>query len=140
MTIDSYIKERVDNQINWYDSKSKIFKAYTLISKFSIILLSASIPFLVEMMHHNQEVIKEVIFVFALLIGIITGVSSFMKLQEKWYSYRTTCESLKHQKFLFLTESGHFQNNENKNNEFVLKVERIISKENSEWDLILDEE
>ena len=135
-----YIEQRLDNQISWYDKKSKSFKISTIISKLLIILLSASIPFMVEMMHHNEEVLKEMIFVFALLIGIVTGISSFMKFQEKWYSYRTTCETLRHQKYMFLTESGHYKDNPSKFNDLVLKVERTISKENSEWDLILDEE
>lgn len=135
-----YIEQRLDNQISWYDKKSKSFKISTIISKVLIILLSASIPFMVEMMHHNEELLKEMIFVFALLIGIVTGISSFMKFQEKWYSYRTTCETLRHQKYMFLTESGHYKDNPSKFNDLVLKVERTISKENSEWDLILDEE
>lgn len=140
MDATKYIEERLENQISWYDKKSKSFKVYTITSKILIILLSASIPFLVEMMHHNEELLKELIFIFALLIGIITGISSFLKFQEKWYSYRTTCETLRHQKYMFLTESGHYKDNANKLNDLVLKVERTISKENSEWDLILDEE
>ena len=139
MNIDNYIAERVENQINWYDKKSKAYKVYPVLFKFVIILLSAAIPFLVRYIDSDPELIKNLIFIFGLVITVLTGISSFLKINEKWYSYRTTCEILKHHKFLFLTESGSYKSNSDKDNEFVMRIERTISKENSEWSLIQDE-
>lgn len=131
--IEDYIKDRVDPQIEWYSHKSSLNKIYTLLSRTSIVILSASIPFLVEMMHYNQELTRDLIFVFALLIGIITSISAFSRVQEKWYSYRTTAETLKHQKMLYLMGSGPYKNSISRDTEFVERIEHAISKENSDW-------
>jgi hypothetical protein len=59
-------------------------------------------------------------------------------LNEKWIEYRTTTETLKHEKYLYFTNSLPYANDDT----FVLlveRVERLISKENSRWeDAIFD--
>ena len=66
------------------------------------------------------------------LIAVISTIISLNQFQENWIEYRTTCESLRHEKFLYLTKAEPY-NNEEPFGLFVQRVESLISKENSSW-------
>ena len=127
------LNERVQDQIDWYSSKSTINKNYNHFFKTLILLISASIPVLIGFLDTSLVINKTVIGSMGALITVLTGVVSLCKFQEKWTNYRTTSETLKHQKFLFLTKSDPYKNEESSFNFFVTTVESIISKENSDW-------
>ncbi len=65
-------------------------------------------------------------------VAILASLLSLNQLQENWIAYRTTCESLKHEKFFFLTNAEPYDK-DNAFGLFVQRVERLISKENSAW-------
>ncbi|MCP4705738.1 MAG: DUF4231 domain-containing protein, partial [candidate division Zixibacteria bacterium] len=65
-------------------------------------------------------------------IAIISAAISLNQFQENWTEYRTTCESLKHEKFLYLTKAVPYHEEE-PFRLFVQRVECLISKENSTW-------
>ena len=67
-----------------------------------------------------------------LLITIITGVVTLYKFQENWIEYRTTCETLRHEKYLFLTQADPYDI-EDPFKLLVQRVENLISKENTQW-------
>lgn len=126
-----YIEQRLDDQIRWYSNKSqwnqKCYKGLRLIE----ILAACSIPFLVGYVSTSLS-LKYVVGILGVLIAVISGVLALYKFQENWIEYRTTCESLKHEKFLYLTKSDPY----NSNNPFPLlvhRVEALISKENTKW-------
>jgi uncharacterized protein DUF4231 len=40
------------------------------------------------------------------LIVVLEGLQQLFQSQQNWISYRSTCEALKHEKFLFLAKAG----------------------------------
>jgi hypothetical protein len=66
-------------------------------------------------------------------IAIITGIHGLYNLQENWITYRTTCETLKHEKYMYLTRSGVYAETEDPFRLLVERVESIISHENINW-------
>lgn len=127
-----YLKDRLDGQINWYDKKSvanqKAFKRLQVL----IIVASATIPFLSGFMDENSLWLKIVIGLLGLAIATATAILGLYQFQENWLEYRTTCETLRHEKYLFLTGASPYDEEE----PFLLLVERIeglISKENTNW-------
>jgi hypothetical protein len=66
------------------------------------------------------------------VIAICAGLAAINKFQENWLMYRTTCETLRHEKFLFMTKTKPYDDNE-AFNQFVVRVENLISKENTQW-------
>lgn len=127
-----YIVERLDDQINWYSKKSKRnqtwFKTLLLIE----IISAASIPFLSVYANDSQPLIKAAIGLLGVLIVVIAGAVSLNKFQEVWIQYRTTAESLKHNKYLYLTMSVPYDGDD-AFHLLVENVENCISKENSTW-------
>ncbi len=141
MLKEEYIESRLDGQISWYDDKSRKNKLYHILSKTSSLICAAVIPFLTAFLNGDRLWLILPISICAVLIAISTGISTVFKFQEKWNEYRTTCETLKHEKYLFLTQTSPYGNNESSDfNFFVKKIETLISKENSNWLTYIDKE
>ena len=132
MNKEEYLKKRLDNQIEWYDKKSawnqKWFRSLQVIA----ILAAASITFLSGYMTDELMWIKISIGLLGLLVAAVTGILSLYRFQENWIEYRTICESLKHEKFIYLTRTDPYDG-ENAFTLLVERVETLISKENTNW-------
>ena len=140
MNENEYIEQRVNDQIDWYSQKSKINKNCHNWSKGLIITFSALIPFAAGFISIETKWLIYIIAILGFLISILTGISSLLKFQEKWIKYRTTSETLKHEKFLYLTKSGPYDNTDNAFKIFVNRIENLISKENSAWNQYINKD
>jgi len=134
MKIEEYITTRLDNQIAWYSKKSqnnqKWYKRLRLIE----IVCAASIPFLTALVPKNDPntLLIMIVGILGILITIIAASISLYRFQENWINYRYTCETLKHEKFLYLTKSSPYDSSDI-DSDFVNQIEAVISKENSKW-------
>ncbi len=132
MTTNDYLTDRVDDQIDWYDKKSswtqRMFKQLQILQ----IVAAASIPFLTGFITTEATEMKHVVAGIGASIAIIGGIISLYKFQENWIQYRTVSESLKHQKYLFLTRTYPYNTND-ATHVLVETVENLISQENSKW-------
>jgi len=140
MNKEQYLKDRVDNQIDWYSKKSATNKRMHLWCKGLVIVFSAIIPLLSGFLETGPKYFNYIIGILGMLVAIFAGISELMKFQEKWAKYRTTAETMKHEKFLFLTESIHYIEDQGRFNKFVSRIETLISTENTEWSNIVSQE
>lgn len=131
MNPDDYIKDRVDGQIEWYDSKSGTNQCWFRWLRIVEIIAAASIPLLVGYTDSISE-LKVVVGILGLLIAVIAGVLGLYQFQENWTGYRTTCEALKQEKYLFLTKTQPYDQGDSFAL-FVQRVETLISKERTNW-------
>ncbi|MEK6479459.1 DUF4231 domain-containing protein [Catalinimonas sp. 4WD22] len=131
VTPEEYVETRLEDQIVWYGRKSssnqRMYKRLQLITVVS----SSSIPFL-SAYTSEYNFIAIIVGVIGVTVAAITAVNSLYKYQENWISYRSTSESLKLQKFLYLTNTDPYHE-EGAFNLLVQNVEMIISKENATW-------
>jgi len=132
MNEESYIKERLDDQIDWYSKKSKRSQNWFKALRVVEIIAAAAIPFLAGYATDSEPEIKVVIGLLGVVIALVAGIISLNKFQEIWIEYRTTSETLKHHKYLFLTKAVPYSN-EDSFQILVQTVEALISKENSNW-------
>ncbi|NLY44736.1 MAG: DUF4231 domain-containing protein [Tissierella sp.] len=127
-----YFENRLDSQIKWYDTKSiSTHKKYKRV-KFIILLCSSLIPFLV-VISESKICLKIFIGLLGVLITSLEGLSNINKYQEHWLEYRSICETLQHEKHMYLYKSGIYSEPENRFTFFVERIESIISKENINW-------
>lgn len=131
MSEDEYISNRVNDQIDWYDRKSQKAQAWFKRLRTCEIVSAAAIP-LIAGFATEPFPVTLVVGLLGALIAILSSIISLNQLQENWTEYRTTCESLKHEKFLFLTKAEPYHE-EKSFRLFVNRVESLISKENSAW-------
>lgn len=131
MDENEYIEQRLISQCNWYDRKSQLNQRWHKSLQVILIFSAASIPFL-SIIISTQSYLNIVTGGLGVLIAVISGVVALYKFDEKWIKYRTTAESLKHERYLYLTRVIPYDD-ENAFSLLVQRVEKLISQENSDW-------
>jgi len=132
MEKNDYLKARVIDQIAWYDKKSTTNKKLYYWLQSLVIALAAIIPLLSGFIDDFGKCMGMLIGFIGAVVAILSGLLALYKFQEKWTAYRTTSETLKHEKFLFETNTDPYDD-ENAFQMLVKRVENTISKENTEW-------
>ena len=136
MNIDQYISERLDTQIEWYDSKSISCQNKYKKVQTAEIVLAATIP-LLSAYTKDCSIIAFTVGLFGTVIAILHSLTKLYKWHENWIEYRTTCELLRFQKHLYLTNSSPYNTKEETiDNLFIRNIENIISSENNKWKVI----
>lgn len=126
-----YLKERVDNQINWMETKSAYNQKKYKQFKVAEIVVAAAIPFLAGL----QTQVPEVAIVTGLLgvvVVILSGLQQLYKYHENWLTYRSAIEELKREKILFETQTGRYTGND-AFALFVESFEALLGSENKVW-------
>ncbi len=134
MNQEQYIDDRLDDQMNWYDKKSQFNQKWHKLLKIIEIISAASITFLAGM-SKDITYSEWYIGILGILIAVSSGASSLYKFQENWIQYRTTAETLKHEKFKFLTKAEPYRDDSNAFLILVDRIESLLSKENTQWSL-----
>jgi hypothetical protein len=132
MTPEEYIEARLDEQIHWYSAKSRSNQIWFRVLRLLEITFASTSPFLVSQITADTPTLKIIVGSMGVCVAVIAGIVSLYRFQENWIEYRSTAESLKHEKFLFLTKSPPYAG-ENSFHAFVSNAESLISKENAAW-------
>jgi len=130
MNEETYLNDRVEDQIKWYDKKSAINKMWNQLLQVVQLLLASLVT--LSAMVDNQPWVSYVIPVFGALIAIVTGVGGIYKFNDKWLTYRATAESLKHEKYLYLLKTEPY-NNGDALKTLGTRIEALITQENINW-------
>lgn len=134
MQANEYIKNRLDDQINWYDKKSATQKKWYYLSKLITLICTASIP-VISVAFRHQSFTVVITASIAAIATVTEGILTLTKWHEKWIAYRSNAEALKHEKFSYLTSSGPYSDmsEEERLHTLVDRTENIISNENTNW-------
>lgn len=132
MKIEEYIKNRVDDQIDWYDKKAASAQKKYKICQFIEIIVAAFIPVLVGFFD-VCPVMQFFVGLCGVAITIIEGIVSLNKWHENWIEYRSTCELLRHEKYLFEMKAPPYGDSTSVESLFVNNIESLISSESSKW-------
>lgn len=121
-------QERLEDQINWYDSRSgynqRIFKTL----KIATIIIALSIPLCA--VAGTPAIITGVL---GALIALLEAIQQLNQYHHNWITYRSTCEALKHEKYLFLGNAGHYASSEDPKALLAERVESLVSQEHAKW-------
>ena len=71
--------------------------------------------------------------VSAVAVAILSSALTTFKYYDNWINYRTICETLKKEKYLYNAEIDEYSSVEDKKALFVQRVEALISRENTLW-------
>lgn len=130
---DKYLKTRYHDQIAWYDKKAiwnhNAYRAF----QWAAIIMSALTPLLIVI-----GILVDVLSIWiavgvAVLVAISTTALKTFKYQENWINYRTTCETLKKEIHFYEAGIQGYENAEDKEAQFVQRVESLVSRENTLW-------
>ncbi len=134
MEATDYIRQRLDEQQQWYSLKSVINKKNYYRFKISTIILAVLIPLISGMEELTAITLPANLITGALgaLVAILSSVSGLLKFKDKWIHYRTASEQLKSEKYLWSSKTAPY-NRSDAYHVLVSRVEAIIHAEHGDW-------
>jgi Protein of unknown function (DUF4231) len=124
------IMERLEDQIGWYDRGSRTNQRYFKRIKMVEIAAAAIIPFLSAFRFPR---IMWVTGGLGVLITILEGMLHLNQYQQNWTAYRSTCESLKHEKYVYLGKASPYANAADPHALLAERIESLVSQEHAKW-------
>jgi Protein of unknown function (DUF4231) len=124
------IIERLEDQIGWYDRRSRFNMQYFKRIKTAEIASAAVIP-LLAVSHLPRATIATGIL--GVLVTMFEGTLQLNQFHENWIRYRSTCESLKHEKYIYLAGAGPYSNADRPRALLAERVESLVSQEHAKW-------
>jgi hypothetical protein len=123
---DDPVWERLEDQIAWYGRGSarshRMFKGL----KFTTLAAGAVIPFAAGMFP------TWIAGGLGVVVVLVEAVLSMNEYHAHWIAYRSTCEGLKHEKFLYLGKAGPYATDD-PHALLAERVESLVSQEHAKW-------
>jgi hypothetical protein len=124
------IIERLEDQIAWYDKKSltnqRIFKRIKIVE----IVAAAMIPFLAAFKFSQ---VGWATGGLGVLITVLEGMLHLNQYQQNWIACRSTCESLKHEKYTYLGNASPYASVADPHALLAERIESLVSQEHAKW-------
>ena len=119
--------ERLEGQIAYYDTASLRAQRWFRHLKVLEVTLAAAIPFLVGIGQQLPTALA------GILIVVIEGLQALGQYHQNWLTYRSTCEDLRHEKYLFLAGAGPYASPDTPLKLLAERVESLVSQEHAKW-------
>jgi hypothetical protein len=120
--------ERLEEQIAWYDGKSRHNQRWFKRLKVCQIVTAAAIPVAAA-----ADVSVAAIGGAGALIVVLEGLQQLQQYQQNWTTYRSTCERLKHEKHLYAVCAGPYAGAARPEALLAERVEGLVSQEHAAW-------
>lgn len=120
--------ERLEDQIGWYDRRSNRNQRLFKWLKFAEIAAAAIIPF-----SAGVGATPVITGGLGVLIVILEGLQQLNQYHYNWIIYRSTCEELKHEKYLYLSKAGPYATAADAHAMLAERIEGLISREHAKW-------
>lgn len=121
---------RLDDQIDWYDTKSVHHQAWYRRLKVISIAAAALVPLV-----SGLEGYALLAGGLGVVVVIVEGLQHVNQHHENWIRYRSTCENLRHEKFLYLAGTSGYDGltEDEALRQLAMQVESLLSRESNDW-------
>ena len=120
--------DRLEEQVGWYDRKSRgAQRAYKRLKVLQLVA-AAAVPVVAA-----AEAAAWITAGFGGVVLVLEGVQQLGQYQSNWITYRSTCEALKHEKYLYLAGAGPYRTSEDRSMVLAEHVEGLVSQEHARW-------
>lgn len=119
---------RLEDQIVWYDEKALRSQRWFKRVKWVELSIATLVPVI--------ALVDVTVYLTALLgaiVVILQITEQLNQFQQNWITYRSTCEQLKHEKYLFHAGAGPYTNAKQPARRLAERIESLISQEHSKW-------
>ena len=120
---------RLEDQIRWYDRKSAYNQRVFKLLKGWTIAVAALVPLLVAFGLMDARIMAAL----TATIAVVEGIQQLNQYQANWISYRSTCESLKHEKYLYQSLAGPYSASASPAILLAERIEGLVSQEHAKW-------
>lgn len=131
------IMDRLEDQIAWYDRKSMVNQRIYKRIKIVEIVAAALIPFI------GTFKLAQAAWAtggLGVLITVLEGMLHLNQYQQNWTAYRSTCESLKHEKYTYLGKAAPYANAADPHALLAERIESLVSQEHAKWASVQQQE
>jgi hypothetical protein len=119
--------DRLEDQLAWYDGKSMAAqRAYKRV-KLSQLIVGAIVPVVAAL-----QVPAAVTASLAAFVVVAEGAQQLYQWQTNWVLYRSTAETLKHEKYLYLAAAGPYSTDD-RDRVLAERLEGLVSQEHAKW-------
>ena len=119
--------DRLEDQISWYDRKSSDSQRRYKWLKLVELAVAATLPVVAGI---GSPVL--VTGLLAAVIVVLEGAQHLYQFQERWITYRSTAEALKHERYLYLAKAGPYLRAD-RHQQLAERIEGLISQEHAKW-------
>jgi Protein of unknown function (DUF4231) len=119
--------ERLEDAIGWYDSRATENQRLYRWLKLLELAVAAALPVVAG--------VGSPVWVtggLAAFIVVLEGAQHLFQFQELWITYRSTAESLKHERYLYLAEAGPY-GGDDRRVQLATRTEALMSQEHAKW-------
>ncbi|MCP4305657.1 MAG: DUF4231 domain-containing protein [bacterium] len=120
--------QRCDDQIEWYDRRSKqnqrLYKATVVLRAGLAAVVALGAAF---------DLDRWVLAVLGVVLILLQTLESVGRWHDNWLNYRSTAEELKQEKYLWIAEAGPYADVDESDRLFAERIEALISREHTNW-------
>jgi hypothetical protein len=120
--------DHLQDQIEWYDRTSVRDQKRFKVLKVVTIIAAALIPALATV-----QTPPYFTACLGVLIVVVEGLQQLNQYHANWIAYRSTCEALKHEKFLYLAKAGIYASAADSHALLAERIESLVSQEHAKW-------
>jgi hypothetical protein len=127
---------RLEDQIGWYDKKSASNQSWFKRIKIIELIAAALIPLLAGFSTTSPKYTTCYAIItggLGALIVLLESVQGLYQFQSNWISYRSSCEELRHEKYLWLAKAGYYADAKDPDRLLAERIESLISTEHAKW-------
>jgi hypothetical protein len=120
---------RLEQQIEWYDSKSGAAQRCFKRVKFLEFIFSGFVPISALLLDGWMTA------TIGAAAVLLEGLQQLNQWQHNWITYRSTCEALRHEKYSSIARSGSYDGftDDEAIKSLVERVESLVSTEHAKW-------
>jgi uncharacterized protein DUF4231 len=119
---------RLEQQIKWYGSRARSSKRWYMRIKLVQIVSAAVIPVIAA-----ADLAVWIAGALGALVVVLESVQQLFQFHSNWTTYRSTAESLKHEKFLYIAGAGAYATAKDPAALLAERVESRVSQEHAAW-------
>jgi hypothetical protein len=120
--------DHLQDQLEWYDGKSQQNQKAFKFLKICTIVAAALVPGLAGIGTRTLVTAG-----LGVLIVVLEGLQQLNQYHANWIAYRSTCEALKHEKFLYLAKAGPYATANDPHALLAERIESLVSQEHAKW-------
>jgi hypothetical protein len=127
---------RLEIEIDWYDRKSRYNQRMFKTMKIATIVISLSIPLFAAFSSYKPIAGSAIALITGGLgatIALLEAIQQLNQYHHNWITYRSTAETLKHEKYLFFSTAGPYAAADNPKALLAERVESSVSQEHAKW-------
>jgi len=129
-----YIRERFNDQKNYYDRKAIKYQKKWLNLSIIVILLTP-IPIVVFSFISTPWYITLLVVGSSYFMTVVGGILNLLKYRELWLSYRAIEQQMLREYYHYKTQTGNyaFEDDNKRFKLFVERIEQLMAQERSRW-------